>query len=130
MRDFKTLNIWQLARKCTLDIYRVSESFPPSERYGLQSQLRRAAVSAAANIAEGCGHGSQRELKRFVRIARGSASEVESHLMLAEDLKLIDGEESRSLLEEVRRLQKMLVAFLESIGSHPDTKARNLEPRA
>ncbi len=50
--------------------------------------------------------------------------------MLAEDLKLIDGEESRSLLEEVRRLQKMLVAFLESIGSHPDTKARSLEPRA
>ena len=115
MREFKSLKVWQLARHCALDIYRHTEGFPPSERYGLQSQLRRSSTSIMANIAEGCGHTSQREFRRFLRIARGSASEVESHLVLARDLNLLDHEAFSRISSNVHSLQRMLSAFMASL---------------
>jgi four helix bundle protein len=75
MKDFKDLMVWQKAHVLTLAIYKLTLRFPKEEMYGLTSQLRRAAASIAANIAEGCGRRSDREFKRFLQIARGSASE-------------------------------------------------------
>ena len=77
MQDFRQLRVWQLAHELTLDVYRITKSFPKDEQYGLTSQLRRCSSSIAANIAEGCGRGSDSEFARFLQIAMGSACEFE-----------------------------------------------------
>lgn len=77
MKDFKKLKAWEKSHQLTLAIYKVTRSFPKDELYGLTSQMRRASVSIPANIAEGCGRGSDAELARFCHIAMGSASELE-----------------------------------------------------
>ena len=86
MKDFKELRVWTAAHELTLSIYALTRSFPKGEIYGLTSQVRRSSASIGANIAEGYGRRSDRELARFLQIARGSASETEYHLLLAKDL--------------------------------------------
>ena len=76
MEDFKNLKVWSKAHRLTLKIYLSTRKFPKDELYGLTSQIRRAAASIGANIAEGCGRRSDPKMKRFVQIARGSASEL------------------------------------------------------
>ena len=78
MRDFRDVKVWGKAGSLTTDVYRASASFPKSETYGLTHQVRSAAVSVAANIAEGCGRSSSAELRRFFEMASGSASELEA----------------------------------------------------
>ena len=78
--------MWQTAVQLTLEVYRITESFPTSERFGLTSQLRRAAVSIASNIAEGHARSTRGEYRQFLSIARGSAVEVEVQLFLAEQI--------------------------------------------
>jgi len=90
LKDFKELKVWHKTYDLALAVYEASRSFPREEMYGLTSQLRRAAVSVGANIAEGCGRRSDGELVRFLQIARGSASEIEHHLLLARDLKFLE----------------------------------------
>ena len=89
MKDFRQLKVWEKAHHLTLEIYRATASFPRAETYGLTSQIRRASSSICANLAEGCGRGGDAELARFCGIARGSASELEYHLLLARDLHLL-----------------------------------------
>jgi four helix bundle protein len=89
MEDFKNLKVWAKAHEMTLVVYRKTQTLPREEVYGLTSQLRRAAASVGANIAEGCGRRSDGEMRRFLQIARGSASELEYHLLLARDLHLL-----------------------------------------
>ena len=83
------LKVWQKAHQLTLKVYRITAAFPREELYGLTSQLRRACSSIAANLAEGCGRNGDMEFARFCSMAMGSASELEYHLLLAKDLKLI-----------------------------------------
>ena len=87
MQDFRHLKVWQKAHVLTLDVYKSTLNFPREELYGLTSQIRRAATSIAANIAEGCCRKSDPEPGRFLQIAMGSASEVEDHCLLPRDLK-------------------------------------------
>jgi four helix bundle protein len=82
MRNYRDLQVWDKAHNLTLELYRVSRGFPREEIYGITNQLRRAAVSIGANLAEGCGRRSSAELARFVRIAMGSAIELDYHLLL------------------------------------------------
>ncbi|MEP7292950.1 MAG: four helix bundle protein, partial [Chloroflexota bacterium] len=89
MQDFKKLQVWMKAHVFTLALYRATSAFPKEEVYGLTSQMRRAAVSIPANIAEGCGRSSNAELARFLHISMGSASEVEYYLVLAHDLEFL-----------------------------------------
>ena len=89
MKDFRELKVWQKAHQLTLAVYRTTAAFPREELYGLTSQLRRAGSSIAANLAEGCGRNGDMEFARFCSMAMGSASELEYHLLLAKDLKLI-----------------------------------------
>ncbi len=77
MRDFRKLQVWQKSHQLALDIYRLTIDFPKSEQFGLTRQMRRAAVSIPANIAEGCGRETEREFQRFLHIAAGSANELE-----------------------------------------------------
>ena len=91
MEDFKNLRVWVKAHEITLDIYKKTQCFPKEEMYSLTSQMRRAAASIGANIAEGCGRRSDGEMRRFLQIARGSANELEYHLLLAKGSAISSG---------------------------------------
>lgn len=119
MKDFKELKVWQKAYALSLAIYEKSRAFPREEIYGLTSQLRRAAVSIGANIAEGCGRRSDGEFVRFLQIARGSASEVEHHLLLARDLKFLNAETCGDLDKRIVEVQRMLTSLVTSIEEKP-----------
>ena len=103
MRDFRGLKVWQKAHATVLSVYEATLTFPQQEIYGLVSQLRRAASSIPANIAEGCGCNGNREFARFLEIALRSASETEYHLLLACDLEYLDIETYKVLNEQVNR---------------------------
>ncbi|WP_027482778.1 four helix bundle protein [Deinococcus pimensis] len=120
MRDFRTLVVWQRAHRLTLDVYDVTKGFPPEERFGLASQLRRSAVSVGSNIAEGCGRPGPTEFRRFLGIAMSSACEVEYQIMLCIDLHLVPGERGDDLLAAVREVKRMLTGLLARLTS-PDT---------
>ena len=111
MRDFKRLKVWEKAHRLTLAVYQASATFPKSELFGLTSQLRRASASVPANIAEGCGRGGETELARYFRIAAGSASEAEYHLLLARDLGYIDAAIYGRLLDDLIEVKRMIHAY-------------------
>ena len=112
MQDFRNLKVWQRAHALTLSVYEATRSFPKEELYGLTSQVGRAASSIAANIAEGCGRDGDPELKRFLQIGMGSASELDYHLVLAHDLKFLDDAVYRELAAGVSEVKRMLAAFI------------------
>lgn len=113
MEDFKDLRVWVKAYELTLSVYSKTHGFPREEMYGLTSQLRRAASSVGANIAEGCGRRSDGEMRRFLQIARGSANEVEHHLLLARDLQFLSADDFKDLEAMVLEIQRMLAAFVQ-----------------
>ena len=115
MQDFRKLNVWQKAHELTLAIYRASRGFPQEERYGLTSQIRRCAVSIAANIAEGCGRSKSGDFTRFLEIASGSASELEYHLLLARDLHYLDHVTSEDLSRKVGEVKQMLSSLTQKV---------------
>lgn len=117
MEDFKELKVWQKAHTLTLEIYRVTDSFPKRELYGETSQIRRSAASIGANIVEGCGRRSDREFKRFVQIARGSASETEYHLILARDLSLLATADYKRLMCLLNEVERMLTSLVQALSS-------------
>ena len=99
IRYHTDLRVWQLSRSIAAAAYAISARFPSDERYALTDQVRRCAVSVAANIAEGCGRGTTQELIRSLRVARGSLSELHSHLTIATDLGYMDA--TSPLLEQI-----------------------------
>ena len=111
MKDFRELKVWQKAHSLTLAVYKATRTFPREEQYGLTSQLRRAASSIAANLAEGCGRNGDAELARFCAIAMGSASELEYHVLLAKDLKLLAPETYAELIECTTEVKRMLTGL-------------------
>jgi four helix bundle protein len=111
MKDFHELKVWQKSHQLTLAIYQVTAVFPCEELYGLTSQLRRCSASIAANLAEGCGRNGDAEFARFCSIAMGSASELEYHLLLAKDLKLINPKNHADLSQRATELKRMLTAL-------------------
>jgi four helix bundle protein len=123
VRDYRDLEVWEKAHKLTLELYRQSRAFPKEEFYGLTSQLRRSAISVGANLAEGCGRQTTPELARFVRIAMGSASELDYHLLLARDFGYLKAEIYRELSQELTRVRKMLAALLSTLESGVKTRA-------
>jgi len=113
MKSFTDLQVWRKAHELTVAVYRETRGFPREELYGLTSQLRRSAASIGANIAEGCGRRSDREMARFLQIARGSASEIEYHVLLARDLHYIDEEDFRKFSRQADEVQRMLTALIQ-----------------
>ena len=120
MQDFRNLEVWQKAHQLTLSIYRITKRFPDEERFGLVSQLRRASASIGANLAEGCGRGSDADFSRHVQIAMGSACEVEYHVLLSRDLGYVDDASHQTLHEDTARIKRMLTSLLKSLK--PDSK--------
>ncbi|MDY6785928.1 MAG: four helix bundle protein [Cyanobacteriota bacterium] len=103
-KSFQNLIVWQKSHKFVLDVYLLSKDFPKSEMYGLTSQLRRAAVSIPANIAEGFKRRSVKEKARFMNIAQSSLEECRYYLILVQDLEYASTIELATQLEEVSRL--------------------------
>ena len=117
VKDFHELKVWQKAHQLTLAVYRITAAFPREERYGLTSQLRRACSSIAANLAEGCGRNGDAEFARFCSMAMGSASEMEYHLLLARDLKLIKPQDYVGLNQRATELKRMLTALMHKLNA-------------
>ena len=108
MGDYHSLNVWRLSHSLALEVYRVTRGFPGHERYGLTSQMRRAAASIPANLAEGCGRDTDRELARYTRVALGSATELEYHLLLSRDLDYLEDRDFSILTRSVDEVKRKL----------------------
>ena len=115
MQDFRKLEVLQIAHAMTLAIYRRTRTFPEDERFGLTSQLRRSSSSIGANLAEGCGRGSDTDFARFVQIAMGSASEAEYHLLLARDLRYLQEDTHHDLEDQAQQVKRMLASLLKTL---------------
>jgi four helix bundle protein len=118
------LQVWAKAHSLTLDVYLFSRYFPQEERYGLVTQIRRAASSIGANLAEGCGRRTQPELARFTRVAMGSASELDYHLLLSRDLGLLKDDDYQCASKGLTEVRKMLTSLLNSIENEIGEKAK------
>jgi len=115
MKDFRTLSVWNKAHALTLCVYKLTESFPRHELYGVTGQMRRAAVSIPANIAEGCGRSGEGDFHRFLSNAMGSAVEVEYFLLLAKDLLFLSDMDYEALQRQVVEIQRMLGALVRKV---------------
>lgn len=132
MRDFHDLRVWAEAHKLTVAIYRSTRCFPRDERFGLTSQIRRSANSIEANLAEGCGRQTDAELARFIQISMGSASELESHLLVARDLEFLAEPEYERLLQQLTIVRRMLCSLHQVVTSagRKKPRAKSQEPKA
>lgn len=130
MRDFRELKVWEKSHKLTLEVYKATATFPRKETYGttatfpreetygITSQIRRSCASIPANIAEGCGRDGEAELARFSRIAAGSASELEYHLLLAKELNFLNTADHSKLTTEVAEIKRMLTSFIKKLKAN------------
>ena len=114
-RDHRKLRVFQEADALVEHVYRVSKGFPPEERYGLQSQIRRAAVSAACNIVEGSARQSEREYLHFLNMATGSAAEAEYLLPLAVRLGFLDSSNGEPIAQRYAGLSSALRAMIRAL---------------
>jgi four helix bundle protein len=115
VKDFRKQKVWQKAHNLALEVYRVTETFPKAELFGLTSQIRRTCVSIPANIAEGCGRDTDADFARFLQIAMGSASELEYHLLLARDLGFLDKTPYEQLHSKTMEVKQMLTSFIKKL---------------
>ena len=115
MQNPGKLRVTTCARDLVAELYRATNHFPVSERFGLTAQMRRAAVSIGSNIAEGCGRSGERELIHFLHIALGSASELEFQLLVSVDLALLSESEAAPLLTRTSDLKRMLAGLIKSL---------------
>ena len=111
MPDYRDYDVFKCAHRLVLSVYAATKGFPSEERYGLTSQLRRAAVSIPTNIAEGAGRGSDQDFARFLRIAIGSTNEVEYLVRLSADLGLVGAKNQADLSDLTTRTRRMLTRF-------------------
>ncbi len=118
MQDFQKLKVWEKAHILTIDVYKITRSFPKEEMYGLTSQIRRASASIGANIAEGCVKGSDAEFGRFLIMALGSASELQYHILLAKDLNFITIPDYENLDAKANEIMKMLTVLIKKLKAN------------
>lgn len=111
LQSYRELMVWQKAMELAVLVYRLTETFPKREIYGLASQLRRAGVSVPSNIAEGYGRASRREYLQFLSIAQGSLKELETQVLLAERLTFATTAQAARVLSQAEAIGKMLGAF-------------------
>lgn len=114
--DTNKLIVWQKSHELTLNIYEITKSFPKEELFGLTSQIRRAAASVSSNIVEGKARGSNKEYKRFLLVARGSLEETKYQLLLAKDLKYIDEQKYKEILNLSKDVGRLLAGLIKTLG--------------
>ena len=111
MQDFTQLKVWQKAHNFTVNLYKMTANFPSEEKFGLTSQIRRAAVSIESNLAEGCGRNGDKEFSRFIDLAQGSAYEVRCQLFIARDLSFLSVNDFNLLITKIDEISRMMIAF-------------------
>ena len=115
MQDFHKLKVWEKAHLLAIDVYRLSEGFPKRDGVALTTQLRRAALSVPANIAEGAGKGGNGEFRRFLDIAMGSAAETHYHLLVARDIGLLENSAYDQLASRITEVRRMLAGLIKRV---------------
>ena len=115
MRNYENLVIWQKALRLAEECYEVTEAFPRAERFGITSQMRRAAVSIPSNIAEGCGRDSRNDFARFLRIAYGSGCELGTQIEIARYLEYGDTKELNHLKGSADDVRRMIYTFTDRL---------------
>ncbi|MBX3436640.1 MAG: four helix bundle protein [Planctomycetaceae bacterium] len=115
MNSYRELKVWQRAIDLVVACYELTRKFPDDERYGLTSQLRRAAVSVAANIAEGHGRGTKKAFLNFQWIANGSLTELETHFIIAGKLGYVSREAGRPVYDQMQEIGRMLSSLRRSL---------------
>lgn len=116
-RSYRDLLVWQKAMKLALQVYRSTEAFPKTEVYGMTSQVRRAAVSVVSNIAEGQGRLTKGEFRQFLGVARGSLLELDTQLLLANELGYLSLEAAKSLDAEIYQVLGLLDRLMLSLNT-------------
>jgi len=122
MNNLKELKIWNKAIVLAVDVYKATSTFPTDERFGLISQARRAAVSIPSNIAEGAGRNSVKEFNNFLGIANGSSYELQTQLIIANKLAILESEILDPLLTQIDELQKMTYSFQQMLEKKNNIK--------
>jgi four helix bundle protein len=117
-QHFRNLKVWQRSHALALDLYRITTSFPKDERFGLVSQLRRAAASVPTNIAEDAKRQGRKDYARFLNIAEGSLAEIEYLVLLSRDLNYIPSESAEVAIAEVGEIGRMLHGLRTRVESH------------
>ena len=120
-QGYRDLVVWQQAMNVAVETYRLTSAFPTDEMFGLTSQMRRAAVSIASNIAEGEGRKSRNEFSHFLGIALGSKSELETQIVLSERVNLLKTSETESIKKSLDDIGKMLTALRRKLGTRDKT---------
>ena len=115
MRNFKQLLIWQKGFQIAIRSFNVISSFPKEEKYGISSQITRAAVSIPSNIAEGSSRTSMKDYHRFLEISLGSSFEMETQLLIAEAVNFGEKEKRDDLLKDIDAEQKMIMSFMSKL---------------
>jgi four helix bundle protein len=125
MQDFRKLKVWQKSHRLALKVYAITANFPKTETFGVTSQARRAAVSIAANIAEGSARSGDKEFSRFLYISLGSASELEYFCILVADLGLLKPAEATVIEADAAEIKRMLSGLIASLPAQRSQKADN-----
>lgn len=115
LKNFKELKVWKKSYQLCLDIYKSTANFPNDEKFGLTSQIRRAAVSIPSNIAEGYGRKTTPDYIWFLYIAYGSNCELETQIMLSIDLQYTKSEKAKELIDKINEVERMLKALITSL---------------
>ncbi len=118
IKSYKDLIVWQRSMELVTQVYQLTKQFPTEERFGLSNQLRRAAVSIPSNIAEGQARQSTAEFKNFLSIARGSLAEVETQLLIAQNLKYLNIDQLNQVMRILVEVSKMLPALAKKLTTH------------
>lgn len=117
MQDFKKLLVWEKAHRVVMKVYKLTNSFPTEERFGLTSQMRRCAVSVPSNIAEGCGRDTSAQLRHFLEISMGSAAELEYQILLASDLQYVSVDVYEEVNSDIIEIRKMLRSLMQRVSA-------------
>jgi four helix bundle protein len=125
MQDFRQLKVWQKSHALVLRVYGATTTFPDSERFGLTSQMRRAAFSIPANIAEGCARSGKLELRQFLHISAGSVSELDYFLLLARDLRLFTDKQYESIQPSLAEIRRMLTGLIQRVSKSNSDATQN-----
>lgn len=126
MKDHKDLIVWQKSMELTRIIYTLTKRFPQGEIFGLTNQIRRAVVSIPSNIAEGFGRNSDKQFIHFLKIAKGSAAELETQLLISRDLSYLTAKDAKSTLALYDEIARMLGALIRNIEKRVEKdRARN-----
>ena len=123
LKNFKELKVWQKSYELCIEVYKITKSFPAEEKFGLTSQMRRAAVSVPSNIAEGYGRKTIPDYVRCLYIAYGSNCELETQMLLSGNLNYLNNDDQIILIDKIKEVERMLMALIKSLENK-----NNLDP--